>query len=123
MIAKKATPSMSAAEMIIAVWICAAISGWRAMLSTAEAVSSADSERGADDDEADADSVETWRAVAVAVVDGRLGGHLGRSDDHQGQGQGGGLHEFHRNLDSSSKDAWFETARKGARPHERPGQT
>ena len=36
--AKKVTPSISAAEMIMAVWMLAAVSGWRAMLSTADLV-------------------------------------------------------------------------------------
>ncbi len=35
MSAKNVTPSISAAAMIMAVWIFPAISGWRAMLSTA----------------------------------------------------------------------------------------
>ena len=37
--AKNVTPSISAAAMIIAVWMLPAVSGWRAMLSTADLAS------------------------------------------------------------------------------------
>ena len=37
--AKNVTPSISAAAMIMAVWMFAAVSGWRAMLSTADLAS------------------------------------------------------------------------------------
>ena len=49
---KNVAPSISAAEMIIAVWMLPATSGCRAMLSTAQRADLADAESGADDDQA-----------------------------------------------------------------------
>ena len=47
--AKNVTPSISAAAIIMAVWMLLATSGCRAMLSTAEAADLADAEAGAED--------------------------------------------------------------------------
>ena len=102
--AKKVTPSISAAEMIMAVWMLAAVSGWRAMLSTADLVRppipiaapritrpapmARRSENGA-------------LAAAVAAAVGRgLGGRRAVREQQQADGQDGGLDEFHRTLDS-----------------------
>ena len=100
--AKNVTPSIRAAAMIMAVWMLPAISGWRAMLSTADlarppmpraapmitrpAPIALRSENGA------------FATARSAVGLGDRSEPLG--DQQQAEGQDGGLDEFHRTLDS-----------------------
>ena len=100
--AKNAAPSIRAAKMIIAAWILSAISGCRAMLSTPALV-----------------SPPMPRPTRVQDLRLRRGGETGRvgdgrgrnlsdsralSDQKKGDGQHGGLYEFHRTLHSWKVD-------------------
>ena len=113
--AKNVTPSISAAAMIMAVWMLPAVSGWRAMLSTAALArppmpSAAPMmtrptpiARRVGERElrlAGVGQLRGLRQVLRRVAGGPLGERRPLNEHQQADGQHGGLDEFHRTLDS-----------------------
>ena len=98
--AKNVAPSIRAAAMIIASWMLAAISGWRAMLSTAPLARLPIPIAAPMITRPTASSRRFENGAGDAGARGGLGRGGGLRDEQDGERQGDHLDEFHRSLNS-----------------------